>query len=178
MPERVAFARAGALGIAMRPSRDDDADMAFLYRVFAATRDDLEAAEWPDPAEKEAFLRQQFGFQDTHYRAHYPNRRFLIVEHRGTPVGRLYLDESARDLRIMDIALLPEHRGRGWGGAIMRDLLEYGAATIREVSIHVEKNNPALRLYRRLGFSYRPKAGLDDDVYDFMVWAPPTTDPL
>jgi mycothiol synthase len=56
---------------------------------------------------------------------------------------------------ITQVAIAPEHRGRGIGsaliGAAARELVARGAVTIR---LHVRSSNPdALRLYERLGFS-------------------------
>lgn len=106
---------------------------------------------WSD-AEKDAFLRHQFDAQDAHYREHYVGASFDVIEVDGEPVGRLYVARWEDEIRIMDIALLPEHRGRSVGTQILRGLLEEGALTGKRVSIHVEMNNPALRLYERLGF--------------------------
>ena len=52
----------------------------------------------------------------------------------------------------MDIALLPDYRNRGIGSGLLRDLLEEAAVTGKRLTIHVERYNPALRLYRRMGF--------------------------
>ena len=52
----------------------------------------------------------------------------------------------------------------------MRDLLDEAAGAGKAVTIHVEKNNPAMRLYRRLGF----ETVEDQGVYDLMRWAAPT----
>jgi len=54
----------------------------------------------------------------------------------------------------------------GFGGALMRDLLDEAAGAGKAVAIHVEKFNPALRLYRRLGFTTEEDKG----VYDLMRW--------
>lgn len=51
----------------------------------------------------------------------------------------------------MDIALLPEFRGRGTGTRLLRELLTEGRESGRSVSIHVERGNPTRRLYERLG---------------------------
>ena len=115
-------------------------------------------------AEKEDFLRMQFGAQHTYYHQAFPYARFDVIEHCGEPVGRLYVDRKAEDIRIIDISLLTAHRGRGIGGALMRGLLTEGDSSARPVSIHVERNNPALRLYRRLGFQEIEDKG----IYLFM----------
>jgi ribosomal protein S18 acetylase RimI-like enzyme len=134
----------------LRPARAGDDEL--LRRVYASVREDeLAAVRW-SAAEKDAFLRHQFDAQDTHYREHYEGATFDVIEVDGEPVGRLYVARWAEEIRIMDIALLPEHRGRGIGTHILRGLLEEASLTGKRVSIHVEMNNPALRLYERLGF--------------------------
>ena len=68
----------------------------------------------------------------------------------------------------MDIALLPEHRGAGIGSAVLRGLLAEAAAAGKPVRIHVERLNPARRLYERLGFAPIEDKG----VYYLMEWRP------
>jgi ribosomal protein S18 acetylase RimI-like enzyme len=136
--------------IVLRPADADDD--ALLRRVYASVRaDELAQVEWSDEV-KDVFLRHQFDAQDAHYREHYVGASFDVIERDGEPVGRLYVARWAEEIRIMDIALLPEHRGRGVGTQLLRDLLAEGAASGKRVSIHVERENPALRLYERLGF--------------------------
>ena len=127
-------------------------DQELLYQVYASTREEeIAPLNWTQE-QKTAFLRMQFDAQRRHYLAHYADAEYQIILRDGMPVGRLYVHRGTRDLRIMDIALLPAHRGIGIGGAILAELLSEGAATQRTVSIHVERFNPAMRLYRRLGF--------------------------
>jgi ribosomal protein S18 acetylase RimI-like enzyme len=106
---------------------------------------------WDDAA-KEAFLRMQFSAQDSYYREQMPDASYQVVLVDGEPVGRLYVDRREDELRIVDVALLPEHRGRGLGTTLLRELLAEADATGKRVTIHVERFNPALRLYDRLGF--------------------------
>jgi len=68
----------------------------------------------------------------------------------------------------MDIALLPEYRGRGVGGALLADLMAEASAGAIPLTIHVERFNRALRLYERLGFV--PVA--DKGVYLLLQWSP------
>ncbi len=62
---------------------------------------------------------------------------------------------------------MPEHRGQGLGGGLMRALLDEAAAAGKSVSIRVQLYNPALRLYQRLGFQAK---GEDDGLYRPMEW--------
>ncbi len=154
-------------GVTLRPITE--ADRAFLYRVYAGTRaDEMALLDW-DLVQKEAFLRQQFEAQHRYYREQFRAARFDIIEQGGRDIGRLYVDRRDDELRIIDIALLPEARGAGAGGALMRDLLDEATAAGLPITIHVERMNRALRLYRRLGFVEIE----DQGVYLLMRWSPP-----
>ena len=134
----------------LRPTRADDRD--FLRRVYASTREEeLRLVDWTDE-QKAAFVEQQFEAQDAYYREHYFPATFDVIDVEGEPVGRLYVARWEDEIRIIDIALLAEHRGRGTGTALLRELLDEAGRAGKRLSIHVEKNNPALRLYERLGF--------------------------
>ena len=165
------FARALALpddlagqGVALRGEREEDA--AFLRLLFISTRwDDFALSGWNEP-DKAAFLASQFDFQRLHYRSHYAESDFGIVERAGVAVGRLYLLRGEADIRIVDISLLPEARNRGWGGALLRAVIDEARAAGQSVSIHVDLFNPARSLYDRLGF--RPIE--DRGPYLMMKW--------
>ena len=134
----------------LRPAGADD--RGFLLQVYASTREEeLRLVAWDDE-QKAAFIRQQFEAQDVYYREHYAAASFDVIEDDDGPIGRLYVSRWDDEIRIVDIALLPEHRGRGSGTALVRDVLDEAARSGKRVSIHVERNNPALRLYERLGF--------------------------
>lgn len=137
--------------VALRPV--EPCDDEFLYRVYAGTRtEELAIVPWDD-AQKDAFLRAQFDAQSRWYRENYPRATNEMVVVDGEPAGRLYLHRGPTEIRIVDIALLPEYRGNGVGTSLLRDLLAEADAAGKRVTIHVERLNPALRLYERLGFS-------------------------
>jgi ribosomal protein S18 acetylase RimI-like enzyme len=161
--------RAADYGLDFR--RITDADLPFLARVYASIRaEELAATDWSEE-HKAAFLDQQFRAQHAHYQRYYPNADWLVTGHQGRDIGRLYVERWPSQHRIIDIAFLPEYRGRGLGEALLRDLLDEAAAAGKPVSIHVEKLNPAMRLYRRLGFVTEEDKG----IYDLMRWtAPPS----
>ena len=136
--------------LTLRPITADD--HIFLWQVYASTRAaELAQVNW-SPEQQQAFLDQQFNAQQAYYREHYPTARFQIIEQAGVPVGRLYIDEWPTEIRIMDIALLPEYRDHGIGTQLLSEILARAATLGLPVTIHVEMFNPALRLYERLGF--------------------------
>ena len=145
-------------GIGLRPATDEDE--AFLLTVYAGTREEELALTGWDAAAKDAFLRMQFAAQDSHYRQHFSDASFDIVTVDGVPAGRLYVDRRDAEIRIIDIALLPEHRGRGIGTALITSILAEAEKTGKTVVIHVERDNRARRLYGRLGFVEVAEQGL------------------
>lgn len=151
-------------GVKLRPAQPSDD--AFLRAVYASTRaEEMTLVPWSEE-QKAAFCDMQFTAQDTHYRQHYPTAEFLIIERGERPAGRLYVERWEKEIRIMDIALLPEHRGAQIGTKLLRELQEEAGAAGKTLSIHVEKFNPALRLYQRLGFGAKEDKG----VYLLMEW--------
>jgi ribosomal protein S18 acetylase RimI-like enzyme len=92
----------------------------------------------------------------------------VIVAPGGEPAGRLYVARWEDEIRIVDIALLPDFRGRGLGTALLEDLMAEADAAGKPLSIHVEQNNPARSLYDRLGFEEAGEFG----VYVLMRRAP------
>jgi ribosomal protein S18 acetylase RimI-like enzyme len=151
---------------ALRPVSADDRDL--LLRVYASTREDeLRILGWSEE-QRTAFVRQQFEAQDAYYREHYESAVFDVIEIDGEPAGRLYVARWEDEMRIIDIALLPEYRGRGIGTALLRERLDEAASEGRRLSIHVEVGNRARRLYERLGFVPIEEGG----VYVLMEAAP------
>lgn len=153
---------AAAHGVTYRPMTDDD--LPFVAELYASTRRaEIAATGWPSEMQ-EAFLRQQHEAQHSHYSRHFGDGEWLIVERAGTALGRLYLHDQPGRLHILDISLVPESRGMGIGGAILRDVLDQARTQGKGASIHVEKMNRARHLYERLGF----KVAEDLGIYDLL----------
>lgn len=157
-------------GVTFRPFGPED--MEFLFQVYASTRmDEMAIVPWDDN-QKADFLNMQFNAQHTYYQEHYKGAAFDLILLDGEPIGRLYLTQWEDEMRVIDIAILPEYRNRGIGRAIYDDIMAEAKAAGKTVSIHVEQNNPARRLYDRLGF--RPE-GDESGIYVLMVWHPDTS---
>lgn len=161
------FPRGASLGLKLRHMVD--ADLPFLGRLYASTREEeLALVDW-SPEAKAAFLAQQFSAQHAHYQQHYSGTTdWLVVMRAGEAIGRLYIARWTREHRIVDIAMMPQQRSRGFGGALIGDLIAEANAAGKSLSIHVEKNNPAQRLYARLGFRAIGETG----VYDLLERRP------
>jgi GNAT superfamily N-acetyltransferase len=154
----------------------DAADMPFLQALFAGFRaEEMASVPWPQ-AQKDAFLGDQFRLQHHHFVNYFSGADFWIVERSLTsgppsPIGRLYLDRSAPMWRIVDIGFLPQARGQGIGGALLKwaqaCAIEAGATGI---DLHVVlTNSRAEQLYHRLGFRIEGDA---EEFHRHMVWHP------
>jgi len=156
--------------VSLRSARPEDED--FLRSVYSSTRaEELAVTGW-DEATKAAFLAQQFRAQHDYYVANYEGAAFDVILVEGEPAGRLYTIRWSETLRVIDISLLPEQRGRGIGESLMRSVMDEAAATGATVTIHVEHQNRAMSLYRRLGFAPIEERG----VYVLMEWRPGSTE--
>ena len=140
-------------------------DIDFAAALYASTRQaEFVLLPWSD-AEKSAFCRMQFNAQHAHYQSQYPDAHFLIIERDGARVGRVYVEQRASALLLMEITLAPEQRGRGVGHAITTALVQHAQVNALPMHLHVEPLNPAKRLYERLGFRDVNTQGF----YTFMV---------
>jgi GNAT superfamily N-acetyltransferase len=146
----------------LRP--EGPADAPFLLEVYASTRqEELEVTGWPAEM-REAFVRMQFNAQRQGYLAAFPRAEFAIILSGGHPVGRIVIDRSENGFLLVDIALLPAHRGRGIGTALVQGLLREAAAAHKPVRLSVIKGQRAYRLYQRLGFVKTGEDGLRDQM--------------
>ena len=143
-------------------------DRTFLRSLYHSTRKvEMDMVDWPDQ-QKIEFLDMQFNAQHQHYQQYYPNATFEIIEYGAVPIGRLYLDRRDNEIRIVDIALLPQYCGLGIGSFFLKQIMAEAEQKMSVVRIHVENFNPALRLYKRLEFKHIDTNG----VYHLMEWTP------
>ena len=143
--------------VELRPAAATDQE--FRFHVYACSRaEELAVVDWDGPARR-AFLRQQFDARETWYRGQFAGATVDIVTVDGERAGVLCVDRGA-EIRIVEIALVPERRGRGAGTALLRAVLAEADAAGKRVTVHVEALNPARRLYDRLGFTVAEDKGV------------------
>jgi ribosomal protein S18 acetylase RimI-like enzyme len=136
-----------------------EADGPFLAALYASTRDDL-AAIGLAPEGLAALLAQQLDARTRHHAAHHPDASDDVIEVDGAPAGRLVVARPPEELRLVDVALLPAHRGRGVGSRVLAAVLAEADGRGVPVVLYVEPGNPAARLYGRLGFRPSGDAGI------------------
>ncbi len=156
---------AGGGVVALHPVAPEDE--AFLLDLYASTRAD-ELAQVPWSAEqKQAFVRMQFDAQRREYDARFPDAEYDVIRLDGQPIGRLWIGRDATQIRLLDIALLPEAQNRGVGGALLRLLIAEARQTGKQLRHMVFMSNQnAKRFYERLGFRVIEDLG----AYQHMEW--------
>ena len=156
-------------GWTLRPVTADDAEL--LLRIYASTREEeLALTRW-NPAARDAFVRMQAKAQSRHYQQHWPDAEHSVIlrvepGREPQPVGRLWMYRRPGRIDVLDIAVLTAWRGQGLGGQVLGQLLAEAEAGGSEVSIYVETNSPARRLYDRLGFH---PVGEPEGIHQYMV---------
>jgi ribosomal protein S18 acetylase RimI-like enzyme len=147
------------MSITLREASDEDE--AFLREVYAGSRaQELAMVPWNDE-QREAFLRMQFDAQHFYYHAQFPEASYQIILRDAEPIGRVYVLRKEEEIEILDITLLPQHRGAGIGNSLMRDLLHEADRSGQAVKIWIEEFNPSRSLFERLGFSKIHEDGLN-----------------
>jgi GNAT superfamily N-acetyltransferase len=136
------------------------ADDGFLFQLYASTRaDELAPLGW-NAAQRDTFLRGQFTAQRAHYRATFPQAKHSIVLLGKVIVGAWMVDRTPEEVRLVDLALLPQYRGHGIGTRLVRSLIDEARTAQRPLRLHVLKHSPAARLYNGLGFTPTGENGL------------------
>lgn len=148
-------------------TKEDD---PFLLEVYGTTRaDELSQVEWAE-GQMEVFVRWQFDLQRREYDARFPDARYQLILIDGEPAGRFWVGEDEEQIRLLDIALLPQFQKRGAGTVLLKELMKE-AASAGKLLRHMVfvLNNDAHRFYERLGFVVIEDLG----AYKHMEFRPP-----
>ena len=151
--------------VTLRAAVEDD--KTFLLEVYKSTRPEIVALGWP-PAQLDAFLRMQFEGQQRSYEMQYPDAAHQIILLKDEKVGRLITFRTEREIRLADVALLPQYRNQGVGAFLVRELCMEAVQRNVPLRLQVSKFNPAIHLYERMGFK---RLG-ESDTHFQMEWRP------
>jgi len=152
--------------VRLRPEVPEDEE--FLRSLFYAVRSpEFGIAGWPEE-QLRGFLAMQERMQWTCYGQTYQRLERWIVEQDGKPVGRLYLAMEREELRVVEISVLPQNRGRGIGSTLLQGVFAQASSAGVDVVLSVDRGNPAEGLYRRMGF----EPVRDEGTKTGMRWRP------
>ncbi len=135
------------------------ADELALREIYASTRTAEMHAWGLDPASRQAFIDLQWRAQRLHRQRQWPDALQWIIERQGEALGTLCLHAQGGDLHLLDIAVLPVHRGQGIATACMAKVLDLVDRQGWRMHLHVLNDNPIARWYVRLGFAFTEDTG-------------------
>jgi ribosomal protein S18 acetylase RimI-like enzyme len=149
----------------MRPAGPED--QGLIDALFYEDR----ASQFAGTGLAEAQIQMLVGMQargrSTTYAAQYPAAEdWILLDEEEQPVGRLLLDRHSDRWRIVDIAVLMARHGQGLGARVLRECQRQAVAAGARLELQVRPENPARRLYERLGF----EVVSEDAVAAEMVW--------
>jgi len=143
--------------ITLRAAATADEDL-FLELYKSSRGDDLRGLAWDEDRISE-FLEMQYEAQVKFYVTDFPDASDEAVLWESKPIGRLIVDRRADEIRLVDIALLPDYRNRGFGSQVVRKLQTEAAAQHKPLRLQVIRFNRALGLFERLGFVRASETG-------------------
>jgi len=152
--------------ITFRPVTDADKD--FLLELYQSSRgDDLRELGWDEDRISE-FLSLQHEAQQVFYQTDYQQALDEIVLIEGRTAGRLIVERREHEIRCLEIALLPAHRGAGVGTLLIQRLQEEARPDNKPLRLQIIRFNRAVTLLERLGFVRTSETG----THFQMEWRP------
>ena len=141
----------GLITVRLRP--ESPQDEPFIRRVVIETvASELGASAWPEPM-RSHLLGIQYTARRASHRLNYPEAVRHVIQADGASAGWVVVATTTDEIRIVDIMILPEMRGRGIGTATLREILSIARGQGKPVLLNVNlTNHGAIRLYERLGF--------------------------
>jgi len=137
--------------ISLRPAQKSDDP--FFYEVFRSVRATEFAVLGLLPEQLEMLIKQQYEARTGSYEAQFPDSGNSVVLSGDTPIGQFWVFRTPEEFLVVDIALLPDHRGGGVGATLMKQFMAEADAARVPVRVTVATNNPgSLRFHQRLGF--------------------------
>lgn len=138
--------------IELRPQ--EKKDDSFIESVYRSTREgELKMTNWSEQ-QKKTFIMMQSMAQLAEYKTKFPGAAYQVIIYKKQDAGRFYTWENDNEIRLIDITLLPPFRGKGTGTFLLRALIKKSNKVQKKISLHVDPVNPALKLYRHLGFTH------------------------
>lgn len=114
-------------------------------------------------------IERQFGAWDSRFQAEMFLKKWRASDFRkvivdGQTVGGIWVQDARDFHKLQEIQILPEFRNKGIGSWLLNREIERARTASKPLRLGVLLKNPAIRLYRRLGF----RIIATDDVRHYM----------
>jgi ribosomal protein S18 acetylase RimI-like enzyme len=143
--------------LTLRPARADDEE--FLFRLFSTVYGEKLQPVLLDAEEKNRLLGLMYQGFTQHYNslAGASDDRLVLLDNQS--IGRMILIQMREEIRLAELAILPQYRSRGIGSALVSQVQTESRMSKRPVRLQVARFDRVLRLYERLGFHRISAAG-------------------
>lgn len=120
-----------------------DSDFSFAEVLYLGTLEPLlsELGDW-DRGKFRKRIRRIFKADESQ-----------VITIDGRDIGFMQVTETDGDLNIAQLHLANGYRGQGIGTQIVTDLIARAERDGKTISLSAPRNNPAIALYKRLGFT-------------------------
>lgn len=127
-------------------------DESLLYQLYASIRREEFSLLGLSELQMQALLHMQYDAQKNAYHVQCPQAKYELIYYEALPIGRMITDIQSQGIHLVDIALLPDYREKGYGTQLIKSLQSFAIEKQLSVMLHVLQGNPAQRLYERCGF--------------------------
>ncbi len=144
-------------------------DASFLVALYQAVREREPGWSLLPPGERAELLAGQCRLQSQAYARQYPAAARVIIDVDGRPAGRIYLADQPSEIHVIEISLLPEFRGHGIGGRLIRAVQEGARVRGVPVRLHAWREVGVAAFYQHLGF----RVVRTEALGEWLEWRPP-----
>lgn len=135
-------------------------DTSFIKELFFQVKSqEFIRFHW-DKTLLESLLEIQYNAQQKSYEQQFPDAETFIVFFEKNRVGKLTLDKST-NYHVVDISIHNDYQNKGIGTQVLNKIIIEAKTYNKAVTLSVTKDNPAHKLYKKLGFI----AVKEDDIY-------------
>lgn len=123
----------------------------------AARRDDYDYAERLYLETIRPLLERLDAYSETEvvskFKGLYEQRDVRTIHLKGKKIGWIQVKDGDQEIVLVQIHIEAPYRSRGIGSHLIEEVLDRARTSDKPVSLYVVHNNPAISLYRRLGFT-------------------------
>lgn len=149
--------------IQLRKVQQEDRD--FLFQIFIESRPELTLLQQLPNAETVLF--HQFEIDEQQTAINHPNAENYIILYKYEPIGRVTVDKSGRDYRLIWLGVQSVYRRQGIGTQLLQSLMKEASNANKVIRLQVAWfNTEARKIYTKLGFQLLE----ENQVYSIMHW--------
>jgi ribosomal protein S18 acetylase RimI-like enzyme len=137
-----------SMHINLQPAKAEHYDFALHLYLLTMRPYMQELIVWDEQEQRASFAAQ------------WKREEVRIISVDGKDVGWLQVAELPTEIRLQKFFVSPQYQRSGIGSEVLSNLLVSWRSAGKKIVLRVLKNNPARRLYERLGFSVVAEAGI------------------